>query len=140
MKTRKAKPVAVEVLPSPARMLQATMDEATLQKLVDQRVAELLTAKEDLIFEPFFRSRQVSFAIWRLQSVPEMKKWSVYYERHGCYHCGKSERPHASCGVCSACRQWTQKELMGIVQELIKESDGQENNTAGRALLRPSGS
>src|ERR1700732_907095 len=119
MKTRKAKPVTVEVLPSPARMLQSTMDEATLQKLVQQKVAEILAARDDFIFEPFFRSRQVTFEIRRLQTVPEIKKWAVFYQRHGCLRCGKSERPHASCGVCSACRTWVHKELLGIVRELM---------------------
>jgi hypothetical protein len=136
MKTRKAKPVTVEVLPSPARMLQSTMDEATLQKLVQQQVAELLTARDDFIFEPFFRSQQVTFEIRRLQTVPEIKKWSVFYERHGCHHCGKSERTHAACGFCSACRPRVYGQLRGIERELMKESDVQENNTAGRALLR----
>jgi hypothetical protein len=136
MKTRKAKPVTVEVLPSPARMLQATMDEATLQKLVQQKVAEILTARDDLIFEPFFRSQQVTFEIRRLQTVPEIKKWTVFYERYGCHHCGKSERPHGACGFCSTCRLRVYRQLRGIDRELIKESDGQENNAAGRALLR----
>jgi hypothetical protein len=97
MKPHKAKPVTVEVLPSPARMLQATMDEATLQKLVQQKVAEILTARDEFIFEPFFRSQQVTFEIRRLQTVPELKKWSLFYERHGCLCCGKSERP--ACGL-----------------------------------------
>ena len=144
MKARKAKTVTVEVLPSPARALQATMDEPTLQKLlqklVQEQVAKALTAGEDSIFEPFFRSRQVSFAIRRLQSVPQIKKWSVYYERHGCVSCHKSERPHASSGMCPTCRHRVNDQLRVIDQELMKESDGQENNAAGRALLRPSGS
>ena len=129
----KAKPVAIEVIPSPAR---AAIDQDLLDKLVQQKVAEILTARDEFIFEPFFRSRQVSYEIRRLQTVSERKKWSIYYQRHGCVCCKESKRPYAGgCGMCTRCYDRVIKDLRVIVRELIEQNDGNEGNVSGRALL-----
>lgn len=129
---RKAKSVAVEVLPPPARTLT---DEAMLQKLIGQKVAEMLTNRDELLFEPFFRSRQLAYEIRRLQTVPERKKWSVYYERHGCLHCHESRRRYGGCGMCCNCYPSVSKDLRAIERDLIEQNDGNEGNVSGRALL-----
>lgn len=134
MKKPNAKPVAIEVIPSPARI---EIDKATLDKLVQQKVAEILTARDEFICEPFFRSRQVSYEIRRLQTVPEYKKWSVYYQCHGCLCCGESKLPYAGtgCGMCARCYNRVTTRLRVIVRELIKQNDGNEGNVSGRKLL-----
>ena len=132
MKKPKAKPVAIEVIPSPARI---EIDKVTLDKLVQQKVAEILTARDEFIFEPFFRSRQVSYEIRRLQTVPEYKKWSVYYQRHGCVCCMESTRPYVGCGMCAKCYDRVATRLRVIVRELIEQHDGNEGNVSGRTLL-----
>src|ERR1700730_9590086 len=123
MNKPKAKPAAIEVIPSPARI---EIDKATLDKLVQQKVAEILTARDEFIFEPFFRSRQVAYEIRRLQTVPEYKKWSVYFQRHGCVCCSfedarrdrrESKRPsYGGCGMCARCWNCVSTRLRVIVR------------------------
>jgi hypothetical protein len=57
MKPRKLK---VELLPSRAEIVRAPVERAALDQLVQQKVAEILATRDEFLFEPFFRSRQVS--------------------------------------------------------------------------------
>jgi hypothetical protein len=91
-----------------------------LDALVQQRVAETLAERDEFRFEPFFRTRQVAYEIRRLQTVPERKKWAVYFELHGCVACQKRDRPHASNGFCNCCHARVFTQLTKIVAELMK--------------------
>lgn len=59
--------------------------------------------KPDLTLEPFFRSREEGQLIRLLQSEPERKKYAVFFERHGCYKCGRRDLPHAAHAHCTKC-------------------------------------
>ncbi len=76
--------------------------EAEINRLVDLRVAKIIARRDD--FQPYFQSRRVAQELKRIQSVPEQRLWSIYYERWGCTHCDKKTRPHSSCGMCGPCR------------------------------------
>jgi hypothetical protein len=97
-----------------------------LDALVQKRVAEILTAREDFVFEPFFRSRQVAYELKRLQTVPERKKWGIFFERHGCLSCHKQDQPHASSGLCNVCHSHVFRKLKQIVSELMQDPRGGE--------------
>ena len=101
---------------------QSNMD--MLDALVQKRVAEILTARDDFVFEPFFRSRQVAYELKRLQTVPERKKWRIFFERHGCLSCHKQDQPHASSGLCNVCHGLVFRQLKQIVSELVQEPTG----------------
>jgi hypothetical protein len=103
---------------------QISMD--MLDALVQQRVAETLAARDEFVFEPFFRSRQVAYELKRLQTVPERKKWSIRFERYGCLSCHKQDQPHASIGLCNACHGQVFRELKEIVSELMQDPTGRE--------------
>ncbi len=66
-------------------------------------VVKQLSPAELKLFEPWFRNRQESFEIKRTQTVPEQRKWSVYYETWGCVCCKKKQLPHRALGFCLTC-------------------------------------
>ncbi len=118
-------PLAVEVLRTVDIEPQRPRSQAELlDLLVQQKVAEALTARDEFVLEPWFRSRQVSYEIKRLQTVPERKKWSVFFERQGCLSCHKRDHPHASNDLCRPCHGQVFHVLKEIVSELMQEPAG----------------
>jgi hypothetical protein len=111
-----------EIIFSPGMIRRTQVDVGTLQKLVQQQVAEALTQREAVVFEPFFRSRQVAYELRRLQSVPEQKKWRLYYERHGCQQCKRTDLIHAGNGYCPRCYSHMCRILKGIIRELSEQA------------------
>ena len=111
-----------EIISSPGMIRRTQVDVGTIQKLVQQQVAEALAQREAAVFEPFFRSRQVAYELRRLQSVPEQKKWSVYYERHGCQQCKRADLIHAGNGYCSRCYSRMGQILKRIIRELSEQA------------------
>jgi hypothetical protein len=111
-----------EIMSSPGMIRRMQVDVGTIQKLVQQQVAEALAQREAAVFEPFFRSRQVAYELRRLQSAPEQKKWSVYYERHGCQQCKRADLIHAGNGYCPRCYSRMGQILKGIIRELSERA------------------
>ncbi len=112
--------VPVEVLP-PAKRIAG--DQQSLDELVRQKVAEVLAQRGDAILEPFFQARHVANELRRLQNVPEQRKWSVFYERHGCLRCQDTQRPHAGTGMCDRCRNWVVQALGKIINGIVAGDD-----------------
>jgi hypothetical protein len=107
----------IEILPSPYEIRQTPMLSAELERVVQQKVAEIMADRDALAFEPWFRSRKVAYELRRLQSVPEQRKFSIAYERFGCMICETHATPHAGNGLCQKCRsRWFQR-LAGIIAE-----------------------
>jgi hypothetical protein len=63
--------VRAELILSPAMQSQTLVDRATIEKLVERQVAEMLAKSETAVFERFFRNRHVAYALRGLQSIPE---------------------------------------------------------------------
>jgi hypothetical protein len=122
MKKNSQTPLHVELLPSPATIHRERtgFDKAELARLVQEKVAEIMAERDAIIFEPFFRSRQVAYELKRLQNVPEQRKWSVSFERYGCMICETRERIHAGNGMCNRCHALWFRRLTQIVAEGIK--------------------
>jgi hypothetical protein len=78
------------------------MSEA-LGKLVEQKIAEMMTGGEDSIFEPFFRAQAIAQAIKRQETVPQQNKWIYFFEDWGCMVCGRKNRQHSALGMCGTC-------------------------------------
>jgi hypothetical protein len=76
--------------------------------------------KLDLTLEPFFRTREEARLIKLLQSVPSRLKYGVFFERHGCFRCGRRDLPHSSHALCTKCRRWAYYEFSKIEKELEK--------------------
>jgi hypothetical protein len=111
--------VRIEMLPSRDSILRSGIEEKTLNRLVQEKVAEIMADRDTIVFEPFFRSRQVAYELKRLQTVPERHKWSVYFERYGCLICETHERIHVGNGMCNRCYNRTRSTLKQIVAEGI---------------------
>ena len=116
----KSKPVEAELIPSVDSILRSGTNEAMLTRLVQQKVAEIMAERDAIVFEPFFRSRQVAYELKRLQSVPEQRKWSVSFERYGCMRCETREQIHAGNGMCNRCHALWFRRLAQIIAEGIK--------------------
>lgn len=128
----------VELIPSPATIVRARtgIDEAKLDRLVQQKVAEIMAERDALIFEPFFRSRQIAYELRRLQTVPEQEKWSIRYERRGCLICQTREQIHVGLSMCRNCYQRTFTELTQIVAEGMKGDTAKAARGSSRSERR----
>lgn len=118
---------AIELLPSPATIVRqrSGIDKAELERLVQQKVAEIMAERDAVVFEPFFRSRQIAYELKRLQTVPEQRKWSVWFERYGCLVCETRERIHVGNGMCTQCYARTFNTLKQIIAEGISGETAQ---------------
>jgi hypothetical protein len=128
----------IELLPSPSAVIRATsgVNEAELEKLVKLRVEEIMAERDALVFEPFFRSRQVAYELKRLQTVSEQRKYTVYYQRYGCWICGTQDRSHAGNGHCDKCRAMRFQRLAQIVAEGVQDKPARSARGASRAERR----
>ncbi len=100
---KKSKSLAVraELLP-PKRATSIQNAEATLDELVQRKVAEAL-ANESGILQPFMQTREVSNEIRKNQNVIETLKFKYYFEDWGCLICETKDAPHQSLGMCQRC-------------------------------------
>ena len=117
----------IEVLPSPAEMVRARSgeDKAELERMIDTRVAEIMANRDALVFEPFFRSRQIAYELKRLQRVPEQRINAISFERYGCMTCETRERAHGGHGMCVTCNaKWFRRRTQ-IVAEGINHQSAQ---------------
>jgi hypothetical protein len=78
----------------------------------------------DLTLEPFLRSSEEARLIRLLQSIPSRRKFAVFFERHGCLHCGRRDVPHEASALCAKCRRWAYYEVSKIEKELAREALG----------------
>ena len=78
----------VEVLRPAAKIPDA---RAAIEHLVEQKISEIM-GSGDAIFEPFFRTKEISREIRRLETVPMQRKWTNYFEEWGCLICEKKGR------------------------------------------------
>jgi hypothetical protein len=109
----------VELLSSPAAIVREStgVDEAKFHQLVQLKVAEIMAERDAVVFEPFFRSRQVAYELKRLQTIPEQTKFSVAFARYGCMICETRERIHAGNGLCTDCRALWFRRFVQIIAE-----------------------
>ena len=76
---------------------------AVLDRMVRERVDEILAMRDAGQLESDFHPREVSYEILSRQSVFEKRKWSLFYEKWGCRSCGKKTVAHQSSGHCATC-------------------------------------
>ena len=120
-KNQLVKVEAVEILPPEARLpASLPTTPAEMNRLMEQKFAELLARRDDGMMHPYFESRRVYQELKRHQSVPEQRKWAVYFSRFGCTRCKTKKRPHSSCGMCLRCKMQVAQQLKSIVKELSK--------------------
>lgn len=109
----------VEVLPSPTAIVLARIgvNKAEFQRVLQEQVAEIMAERDAFVFEPFFRSRQIAYELKRLQTVPEQRKWTIYFERYGCMICETRKLIHIGNGMCRNCYPREFNRLKQIIAE-----------------------
>lgn len=90
---------------------------AELDLYVQRKLAELIAARDEFAFEPFFRLRRIANEMMRIQTIPERRKWTVFYQRNACLRCQTSIRPHMGNGLCTDCYKWAMGELNKIIRD-----------------------
>jgi len=139
--------IRVEVMPPEnpnAPHLGPVDAKKMLKELVERQVAEIMSQRDEFVFQPFFPNQKVSNEIRRLQTMPERNKWGRYYDCWGCLRCGTRKVPHTSLGMCQACYYTTLYRLRKVTKD--PERNRGENSCppddvaviAQRALMAPS--
>ena len=64
-----------------------------------------------LLLEPWFRNRQETTALKRLQTFAERQKFADFFELNGCVRCAKKSGPHRGEGFCVSCHDWFRNQL-----------------------------
>jgi len=127
---------AVEVLPGRV----ASRDPA-LERMIEQKLAEMMGSSQHGIFEPFFQSKAIADAIRKLETVPQQRKWHIYFAEWGCLICGRQDRRYSGLGMCSACYRRTLSRLQDIVRRAEAERPEQaplrDLQDVAREALRP---
>lgn len=133
----------VELLPSPAAIVRARsgIDKAELDRLVQEKVAEIMAERDAFAFEPFFRSRQIAYELKRLQTIPEQRKWTVYFDRHGCLICQTRKLIHIGNGMCGNCYPRIFRVLKQIIAEGLTGEPARPGagTSLAQRLLPPNG-
>ena len=122
---RKIETVRVEILPPSDRDRRRDPADAAaaLKKLVEKQVAEIMARCDDFLLRPFFDQNKISNELKRLQTVPEQRKWKLYFERFGCLLCDTRRTPHWACGMCQHCYRRTYSRLRTILRECERPSE-----------------
>ncbi len=91
--------------------------KAALERMVEQKIAEMMGDNQDGIFEPFFQAPAIAAAIRKLETVPQQRKWQRYFEEWGCMICAKQRRwVISTLGMCAACFHRTRMRLQRILR------------------------
>jgi len=64
-----------------------------------------------LLLEPWFRNRQETLALKRLQTLQERQKFADFFEQSGCLRCATKNKPHQGQGLCTSCHNWFRSQL-----------------------------
>ena len=125
--------VRVEIIPArrtASAAARAVDAQAMLKKIIEQQVAEMLANRDDLLFQPFLQSKRVADEL-RPADGSELRKWSVYYVRHGCLVCRTKGGIYACCGMCRNCATRTRNRLKACVKLVRKARAGMEKRVHG---------
>ena len=80
-------------------------DLATVDRLIQKRVAEAQATDQGLLLEPWFQPAPIADEIRMRLSVFHRRKGSFYFELYGCLICEKNNGLHVAHGLCHACYQ-----------------------------------
>lgn len=126
---RKKKPI-VEIVPASQAALVPKPSpaniEAIIERMVWERVDEILAERGAAEMEPNFQPREISTEIRLRQSVYERRKWSIYFEKWGCKVCGNKKVSHVGSGSCERCYMRVYQRLAQIKHDFDKANPESE--------------
>lgn len=100
--------------------------KAQVERLVQQRLAEIGARRDLSAFAPFFESKQFTDELRRLQTAQDWHKFSVYYEAWGCISCHVREKPHDAMGMCRNCHKRILSRMRYIRERLNEKTKDAE--------------
>jgi len=106
MPRRKKPVVEIERLPEAALVPSPSTAhlQAEFDRLVRQRVDEILAERSPDQMAPAFQPREVAYEFQRRQTVFQRRAGRLYFEKWGCMICQRKKHvSHASGGICSEC-------------------------------------
>jgi hypothetical protein len=106
MPRKKKLVVEIERLPEAALVPNpsAAHLQAEFDRMVRQRVDEILAERRPDQMAPAFQPREVAYELQRRQSVFQRREGRLYFEKWGCMICQRKKHvSHASGGICSGC-------------------------------------
>jgi hypothetical protein len=109
-----------EILP-PVRPRVVPDMRAMIDKLVEEKVAEIMSKRSDSTFQPYFQGRGVAIGIRKTQTVSEQRKWSRYFKKWGCDVCETKKKQHYALGRCGNCYARTEYRLNEIIDQAASE-------------------
>ncbi|MGH9716776.1 MAG: hypothetical protein ACRD4R_08610 [Candidatus Acidiferrales bacterium] len=83
----------------------------------------------DPVFQPFFGSRQANKECRQLQTVPQQRKFSLYFAQHGCLRCDSQDALYGSNGLCSKC--------FGLITHRLRAVVAEEEKRLGISAMDP---
>ena len=114
--------------------------DSALERMIEQKLAEMMGKGQDAIFQPFFQSKAIADAIRKLETVPQQRKWHIYFAEWGCLICGRQDRRYAGLGMCNACYRRTLSRLQDILRraeaERPEQAPARDLQDVARASLR----
>ena len=119
MRRKKQIVIRTELLPPAPHTRRADLE--ALERLIIEKVHAILADREDMLLQPFFSSKKVADELRRHQSVPETRKWALYFDKWGCLICGETKTTHAGNAMCNACKCRTRQRLTAILVEEMRE-------------------
>jgi hypothetical protein len=141
MPRNKKKP-NVEIVPESQATLVPKAPAAKLQDMLDRmvrdRVYEILAERGDSLMEPDFRPKEIAIEIQQHKTMFDLRKWTRYFEKWGCRGlCGRTEVSHHSNGYCGACHLLIYCRLRQIKREFEEANpDHQTERQINHLTLR----
>ena len=106
----------VPLVQAPAVNLQAMLD-----RMVRERVDEILAMRAGGHVEPDFQPREVANDARIRNNVFEIRKWSLFFEKWGCRTCHRKNVAHASSGCCARCHNLVAQRLAAIKRDFYRD-------------------
>ena len=115
----------VEIVPASEAVLVPREPAANLQEMLDrmvrERVDEILAMRAGGHVEPDFQPREVANDARIRNNVFEIRKWSLYFEKWGCRMCHRKNVGHASSGYCGRCHSLVALRLAAIKRNFYRD-------------------
>jgi hypothetical protein len=102
--------------------------QQTLERLVRERVDQILSLRTEGELAPDFESGEVSSDARLRNNMFQRRKWSFYFGKFGCRVCERKDVVHAGTSHCQTCRTRICMRLRKIEQDFNKGNPESEFN------------
>lgn len=94
---------------------------AEMERMVRERVDEILAQRDGEMLDGEFSSMAVSTEITRRTMLFDRRKWALYFARWGCRGCRTKKRSHDGQGYCQTCYERIAQRLKALKRDWDRE-------------------